>query len=212
MSRAQVPRSAIDASLWFVLGRSLNADTPQTPGAEALEPELVDSVCTMLNEQGSAPLAPSVLDTIQAGRERLRTDSSLTLSATRYDQLRTEFLTAHEVHGGKGRTLWPVGSTTALKRAEGSWSAALARAGLATSFTPKNSKFGKARFTAEQFQSAIADFAAAAEAAGFSATYQAYVTWQGEQKQQGRTDRPSGAAIRNTYGSWSAALAAETGS
>lgn len=207
MSRAQVPQSAIDASVWFILGCSLNADSPQTPAAQAAEPELVQAVTIMLDNQESAQLAPTVLNTIQAVRERLRADASLTISATRYDQLRTEFLTTHQIHSGKGRTLWPVGSTTALKRAGGSWSAALAQAGLATSSTPKNSTFGKARFTAEQFQSAIADFTAAADDAGRSPTYQAYVKWQGEQKQQGRTDRPSGAAIRNTYGSWSAALA-----
>lgn len=208
MSRAQVPRSAVDASLWFILGRSLTADTPATPGRQALDPQLVQAVTTMLNDQGSAPLAATVLDTIQAGRERLETDASLTLSTARYDQLRTAFLTAHQIHGGKGRTLWPVGSTTALKRAGGSWNAALEQAGLATSSTPKNSTFGKARFTAEDFQSAVADFAAAADDAGSAATYQGYVKWQGEQKLRGRSDRPSGAAIRNAYGSWSAALAA----
>lgn len=208
MSRAQVPRSAVDASLWFMLGRSRTADTPVTPGREALDPQLIEAVTTMLNDQGSAPLVPAVLDTIQAGRERLGADPSLSLSASRYDQLRADFLTAHRIQGGKGRTLWPVGSTTALKRAGGSWNAALNQAGLATSSTPKNSRFGKARFTAEEFQSAVADFAAAADDAGSAATFQGYVKWQGEQKRAGRSDRPSGAAIRNAYGSWSAALAA----
>lgn len=209
MSRAQVPRSAVDASLWFMLGRSLTADSPVTPGDQALDPQLIDAVTTMLHDQGAASLVPTVLDTIQAGRERLGADTSLTLSASRYDQLRTEFLTAHQIHGGKGRTLWPVGSTTALKRAGGSWNTALDQAGLATSSAPKNTTFGKARFTAEEFQSAVADFAAAADDAGSAATYQGYVKWQGEQKQRGRSDRPSGAAIRNAYGSWSAALAAQ---
>lgn len=208
MSRAAVPRSAVDASVWFMLGRSLNVTTSETPGSDALEPQLIEAVSSMLQAQGSADLATTVLDTIQAGRERLGADSTLTLSAARYDQLRSEFIAANQIHSGKGLTLWPVGSTTALKRAGGSWNAALAQAGLATVSTPKNSTFGKARFTAEAFQSAVADFAAAADDAGSAATYQGYVTWQREQKQQGRSDRPSGAAIRNAYGSWSAALAA----
>src|SRR5699024_2016450 len=203
--RAQMPQSAIDAGVWFILGRSLGVSAPHTSGAPSLDSELVETVTTMLEEQGSAELAATVLDTIRAARERLRAHPSLTVSATRYDQLRAQFLSAHQVHGGKGRVLWPVGSTTALKRA-GSWSAALAQAGLSTSSTPKSSKFGRARFSPEQFQSAMAEFAATAEETGFSPTYQAYVRWQGEQKGQGRTDLPSGAAVRNTFGSWSAAL------
>lgn len=216
MSRAQVPRSAIDASLWFILGRSLTAEgsqTGQTQPAEAavLDAELVEVVSRMLSEQGAQQLTETVLGTIRAGREHLDHDPALTLSAKRYDELRAEFIDQHMLDGGKGRTLWPVGSTTALKRAGGSWNAALSQAGLGTSAKPQAAGFGKARFTAEQFHTAISDFQAACEDAGSAPTYQAYGQWQRDQKQQGRSDRPSGAAIRNTYGSWKAALASQEG-
>lgn len=214
MSRAQVPRSAIDASLWFVLGRSLTAEGSQTQQAQtakaaALDADVVEVVSRMLSEQGAAQLTETVLSTIRAGREHLAHDAALTLSAKRYDELRAEFIDQHMLDGGKGRTLWPVGSTTALKRAGGSWNAALSQAGLATSAKPQAAGFGKARFSAEQFQAAIRDFNAACEDAGSAPTYQAYGQWQRGQKQQGRSDRPSGAAIRNTYGSWKAALASD---
>lgn len=209
MARAQVPRSAIDASLWFILGRSIEAESPRSPVAEALDPELAAAVAQMLTEQGAEHLAGAVLDTMQAARERLRDEPSLTLSAKRYDELRTEFIDEHGLDGGKGRTLWPVGSSTALKRAGGSWSAALSHAGLATSAKPATSGFGKARFSAADFHAAITDFMADCQHAGSALTYQHYVQWQREQKQQGRADRPSGAAIRNTYGSWKAALASD---
>lgn len=210
MSRAQVPVEAINASLWFLLARSRTAESD--PGAEPadLQASVVESVTAMLKDQGSGALVDEVLTTVKRGFGLCRLDPAATLSAGRYDQLRTEFIAEHAIEAGKGRTLWPVGSTTALKRAGGSWSAALAEAGLAPSSKPTAAGFGKARFTTEQFAAAIGDFRAACAESGAPQTYRAYVEWQRQQKQQGRSDLPSGAAVRNAYGSWTAAL--ESGS
>lgn len=206
MSRDQVPHAAITAGLWFMLGRSLDSPQPQASAQRTLGEDTISAVTQMLTDQGAAGLVPEVLDTVQAGREHAEQDASATLSAKRYDQLRADFLAAHTIQAGKGRTLWPVGSTTALKRTGGSWNAALSSAGLAVSAKPTAAGFGRARFTQEQFDAAIGEFAAHCVEVGTPATYQRYVAWHREQKSAGRNDLPSGAAIRNTYGSWSAAL------
>ncbi|WP_120002849.1 hypothetical protein [Nesterenkonia muleiensis] len=206
MSRAQVPQSAIDASLWVILGHSLADKTPPSAGSQPVPAEASEAVGRMLAEQGSAELESAVLETIRAGLHALGRDPSLTLSASRYDALRGEFMDSHRIHAGKGRTLWPVGSTTILKRASGSWSQALAHAGLAVSAETRPAGFGRARFTSEQFSAAIFDFTSQALREGSSTSYQNYVAWRKRQQQAGRTDLPSGPAIRNSFGSWSAAL------
>lgn len=206
MGRAPVPRSAIDASLWVILGHSLADKIPPPAGSQPVPPEASVAVARMLAEQGSAELESTALETIRAGLHALAQDPSLTVSASRYDTLRGEFIDSHRIDAGKGRTLWPVGSTTILKRASGSWSQALAEAGLATSAEPRPAGFGRARFAPEQFSAAIFDFTSQALREGSSTSYQNYVAWRKRQQQGGRTDLPSGPAIRNSFGSWSAAL------
>lgn len=206
MVKAQVPEDAVTASLLFLLGRSLDAQAPEAPSSQ-LPKALVEAVREMLTNQDAAALAPLVLDTIQATRERLRQDPSLTISAKRYDDLRRDFVAAHGIESGKGKSLWPVGSTTILKRSGGSWSKAVAAAGIAPSAQPRASSFGRSRITAEQFQSAVVEFTAEAAQKGSTPTYQAYVQWRKQQQEEGRgAELPSGAAIRNTFGSWNAAI------
>lgn len=206
MGRAPVPRSAVDASLWFMLGRSLKNSAPPPAEAPQVPAESAFAVAQMLADQGSAELEPLVLETIRTGLQSLDQDPELTLSAARYDALRGEFINAHDIDAGKGRTLWPVGSSTVLKRASGSWSQALSRAGLAVSAESRPAGFGRARFTDEQFSGAIADFTAEAQREGTSTSYQSYLAWRKHQLTQGRTDLPSGPAVRNRFGSWSSAL------
>ncbi|WP_300345689.1 hypothetical protein [Nesterenkonia sp.] len=204
MARQPVSRSAVEASLWFMLGRSLPESAASTP--EPVPEEPAAAVNQMLRDQGSAELEDEVLATIGAGLSALRQNPGLSLSAGRYDQLRREFLTVRRVASSSGKTLWPVGSTTILKRCGGSWSAALSSAGLAATESPATSGFGRARFSSEQFTAAVRDFCAAAEASGSSTSYQNYVQWRKQQQEAGRSDLPSGPAIRNRAGSWKAAL------
>lgn len=209
MSKAPVPRSAIDASLWFMLGRSLAEAAPTLLDSQQVPGEAAEVVTQMLADQDSAELTSQVLETIGAGLHALDQDPSLSLSAARYDTLRREFIDSHSIHSGKGRSLWPVGSSTILKRASGSWSQALADAGLAASAESRPAGFGRARFTPEQFSAAVADFTAQAQREGTSTSYQNYLTWRKRQQQAGRTDLPSGPAVRNSFGSWNAALEQE---
>lgn len=160
----------------------------------------------MLHDQGTPELVSDALERVRSGRAALSLDPSLSISAQRYERMRTDFLATHGIKAGKGRNIWPVGSTTILKRAGGSWSSALTSAGLAASTAPRASGFGRAKFTPEQFAAAVRDFVAEAAVQATSTSYQNYVDWRKQQRDAGRDDLPSGPSLRNTYGSWSAAL------
>lgn len=202
MAAPSVSQSAITASLLFAIG------VGRTPDREsgALAVELRETVAQMLQDQGAPGSITQALDAVRAGRDAVLSDPSLSLSAAKYQALRSQFLAAQPAAPGKGKNVWPVGASTILKRAEGSWSAALQNVGLAASSRARPSGFGSARFSAEQFRAALQDFTATGARAGFTTSYQSYVEWRKAEQQGGRTDLPSGPSIRNTYGSWSAAL------
>ncbi|NDK30852.1 hypothetical protein [Nesterenkonia haasae] len=200
-----VPDSALHASLLFALGYG------QTPDAEVpeLPSEMAETLDAMLHHQGTPHLTSLAQDTVRAGKKSLERNPALTISAKRYAEIRTDFIAAHGIQSSKGKQIWPVGATTILKRAGGSWNEALRSAGFATSKQHMPKGFGSARFTPEQFDTAIRTFKHDAAKGNYSTKLQHYVEWRKEMVGQGRTDIPSGPAIRNFYGSWSAALKAE---
>lgn len=228
MSAPQVPQAALTASLWFAVARKSQVTRPQ--GAQPLPDDIVEAVTTMFEGHDAPEQLPEILEAVAAGRELIVHDATLTLSAGGYDRLRKEAIAAFGLSSGPGKSLWPVGGTTILKRAGGSWSRALEQAGLATSSDstaaasassqeasserPQGSEtgtagvsgFGRARFSAEDFRAAIREFKKTAEHTGQSLSYQSYVDWRKEQVQQGRKDLPSGPALRNTCGSWKSAV------
>ena len=202
MAAPSVSESAITASLFFAIGVGRTPDAQSPPLAE----DLRDTVTRMLQDQGAGGSVMQALDAVRAGRDAVALDPSLSLSAQKYERLRSQFLAAQPATPSRGRNVWPVGASTILKRASGSWSAALHNVGLAASSRARPSGFGTARFSADQFRTALRDFTTHGARAGFTTSYQSYVDWRKREQQHGRTDLPSGPSIRNSYGSWSAAL------
>ncbi len=198
MAAPAASENAITASLLYAVGSG------RTPSSEApeLSVEMQETIAAVLQDQGAEDRMTRVVEAVRAGYEAVSADASLTISAQRYDTLRREFL----AEAGTGRNVWPVGSTTILKRAGGSWSSALGRAGMSASTRKRASGFGAARFTDEQYRAAVRDFTRAAAQKGSSTSYQNYLAWRKRSQEQGRSDLPSGPSLRNTYGSWSAAL------
>ncbi|TLP98654.1 hypothetical protein FEF26_04485 [Nesterenkonia salmonea] len=203
-----VPDSALHASLLFAVGYGQTPDT-QAPG---LSSDMAESVGAMLDNQDTTHLIPLVKDTVRAGQQSLDQNPALTISAKRYAEIRSEFIATHGIQSSKGKQVWPVGATTILKRSGGSWNEALRAAGFATSTQQTPQGFGSARFTPDQFDAAIRAFRHDATTGNYSTKLQHYVEWRKELVNQGRTDIPSGPAIRNFYGSWSAALATASNS
>lgn len=199
-----VPDSALHASLLFAVGHGRTA-----PPADLEVPsEMLESVLTMLEHQGTPHVGSLVVEAVRVGKVRLQSDPELTISAKKYTEVRSEFITAHRIESSKGKQIWPVGATTILKRAGGSWNEALRAAGFAISRHRMPQGFGSARFTPAQFAAALRDFRQDAARGNFSTKLQNYVEWRKDLLAQGRTDIPSGPAVRNFYGSWSSALAA----
>ena len=57
-----------------------------------------------------------------------------------------------------------------------------------------------------QFDIAIEDYKNDAKEAGFATKYDNYLEWRKYHLSKGRTNLPSGPAVRNHYGSWSKAI------
>lgn len=202
MAAPLFPESALTASLLYALGHDRD---PDAAGSE-LPAEMVEEVTGLLEDQGTAQLIPQVLASVRAGQQRLEQDPSATVSANVYTELRKKFIADHGIVSSKGRRVWPVGTITLLKRAGGSWNQALKSAGLATSTQQRPKGFGVATFTPEQFDIAIEDYKNDAKEAGFATKYDNYLEWRKYHLSKGRTNLPSGPAVRNHYGSWSKAI------
>ncbi|GAB3847069.1 hypothetical protein [Nesterenkonia populi] len=205
MPSAPVTDAALRASLLFAVAERRSAPS----AVSALDDEMVSEVSELLRRQGSAEVIEGVLSSIGAGRRSVQTDPSLSISAQKYDRIRRDFLAEHGLDGAKGRSVWPVSSTTILKRAGGSWNQALRQVGLAVSEQRAEGTFGAAKFSPGHFRSALRKFQQHASESGSSTSYQNYLRWRKAHAAAGREDLPSGAAIRNAYGTWKAALEAE---
>jgi hypothetical protein len=85
----------------------------------------------------------------------------------------------------------------------GGWNEALAAMGigLASKGRPK----GLVKFTREDYDDAVSDFCFHSSAAETNATFAAYEEWVKQELAAGRS-RPSGASVRNIYGTWADAL------
>ncbi|WP_150460244.1 hypothetical protein [Nesterenkonia ebinurensis] len=202
MAAPLLPESALTASLLYAVGHNYE---PDVEGSQ-LPDEMVEEITGLLEDQGTPELVPEVLAGIRAGQQRLEQEPAATVSANVYTQLRKKFIAEHGIESSKGRRVWPVGTITLLKRAGGSWNQALEAAGLATSSQQRPKGFGVATFTPEQFDIAIEDYKNDAKEAGFATKYDNYLDWRKYQLSRGRTNLPSGPAVRNHYGSWSKAI------
>lgn len=194
---------AIRASLLFAVG----CGRESAEHSEPVDAELAAEVRRMLADNGRDAAVNDALEAVQAGQAAIAGDP-VTISAQRYDRLRAEFLKQHHIEATQGKTLWPVGSRTILKRTGGSWSAALKQAGLGVSSKQTSKQFGASKFTQEQVLAVVREFCRYAAEVGVPTSYLRYVDWRKDQRAEGREDLPAGASIRNTIGSWKAAVEA----
>lgn len=130
------------------------------------------------------------------------------LSTAQYDKARAAYLAEHRIVARPGVAVWPPTSQTLMKRlGDGSWAAAMAALGLTTS--PGRSR-GSGAFSADDYRDAVTQFrSAAGDDADHTVTsdsFAQYTAWAKAQTVNG-TKRPSGAAMRQHYGSWEAAKA-----
>ncbi|WP_262777480.1 homing endonuclease associated repeat-containing protein [Brevibacterium permense] len=209
--RSHTPSLAVIGALLFVAARSLDsAGTPGTPASadpaklSSTDRETLAEVESALTVQleGSGISVTSTLAEVAAAVAYVRGRAEVpSLTASRYDKVRSTVLESLGATSAKGATIWPPTSQTAVQRF-GSWNEALKAAGLATNKIGRAK--GQLRFDAAAYDRAIAEFLADCESRGTATTYKAYTEYAAEHK--GKV--PSAAAVRKFYGSWNAALAA----
>jgi len=128
------------------------------------------------------------------------------ISAAQYDAARSAYLDERGILAKVGVAVWPPTSQTIRSRlGGGSWARAVEALGLTAntgrsrgggSFSDDNYRAGVARFLEAAADDACADVTAS--------SFAAYSAWVKDERAAGRR-RPSGAAIRQHFGSWEAA-------
>lgn len=147
-----------------------------------------------------ASLVPSMLGLIAAGRHAISEDSTLTLTAKQYDSERAKLAERVGLTTGRGQLAWPPTSQTIIKRFNGYWNDALSKVGLRVQ---SGRKRGGLKFSDQDYVTALRTFATWSAKQGISPSYKAYQQWIKDTERRGSV--PSGAAIRQRFGSWRAA-------
>lgn len=134
--------------------------------------------------------------------------SEKALSAVQYDKARSAYLAEERIVAKPGVAVWPPTSQTLMKRlGDGSWSAAMAHLGLAVN---SGRARGAGSFTDDDYLASVTEFLSAATDAGdtsiTSDSFVEYTAWAKAASDGAR--RPSGAAVRQHFGSWDAAKTA----
>ncbi|MDP9800976.1 adenosylhomocysteine nucleosidase [Arcanobacterium wilhelmae] len=176
--------------------------------ANDLEPMEASEISQAVREEISAHLEgmseaeiSRALGLIAAGDALTREDPQATLTAKEYDQRRAQFIAMQP--DAENGFLWPPTSQTIIKRFNGYWNDALAAIGL----EPRRGRArGGLKFSQDDYIYAIRAYMIDAAHTGASASFAGYKTWLERKEKKG--ELPSGAAIRQRFGSWKAALSA----
>ncbi|MGO1590684.1 MAG: 5'-methylthioadenosine/S-adenosylhomocysteine nucleosidase [Ancrocorticia sp.] len=147
-----------------------------------------------------ADLIPASLGLIAAGRAAVDADPTLTLTAKQYDSERARLARELGLTTGRGRLAWPPTSQTIIKRFNGYWNDALSKVGMRVQ---SGRKRGGLKFSDQDYISALRTFATWSAKNGISPSYKAYQQWIKDTERRGIV--PSGAAIRQRFGSWRSA-------
>uniref|UniRef100_UPI0026355EF7 hypothetical protein n=1 Tax=uncultured Arcanobacterium sp. TaxID=487520 RepID=UPI0026355EF7 len=150
---------------------------------------------------------------IAASLQQIAKNSRVSMSARKYDAARLKVCAHYQLPTGRGVTAWPPTSQTIIKGFRGFWNDALISAG----FMPQDGRArGGLKFSAQDYRQAMQDFLAAMAEEEKSNSYGNYLRWAKAQKSsaaksgsaKSSSSRPSGAGIRQHFGSWSAAVCA----
>ncbi len=163
--------------------------------------DLHEKLSGVLTQQEASTLdATHILQHVTAAKQALRQPKNKTLSAAAYDKERAKLVAGMPRGGDAGVKLWPPTSQTVRAHlGNGAWNDALHSVGIPTAKTGRAR--GTGHFSSDDFLKALTDFSESSE----SVSYSAYQEWVKTEREQGR-ERPAGATVRNTFGSWSEAL------
>ncbi|GAA4285518.1 hypothetical protein GCM10022261_30490 [Brevibacterium daeguense] len=183
--------------------------TAAEPGAQVPSRSSTE-VSDVLRRQGaSGPEIERVLQLIGTGMAAVSQGGARIFTKDAYDAARDRAVAGLEHSGDAGHRLWPPTSQTVRKRLGSNyWNEALSALGYPVS--GRGRARGAARYSPDDFVTAVADFLAAAARDGSSTSFVAYEAWNRDQRRESRI-RPSGAAVRSHFGGWQAAKDAAEG-
>ncbi|MFG6491268.1 sigma factor-like helix-turn-helix DNA-binding protein [Microbacterium sp. P03] len=194
---------ALEAGVWYLLGSELRLKPDYEWAAANLPQDLLDELGDHLVKASVTPdeLA-TILGMIGAAQRAAVADPTLTMTGSRYNELRAELLDAMGLTSAKGAKPWPPTRQTLMKRYEG-WNDALESMGL--SLATKGRQKGLLIFSDQDYAQAVVEFISAASKFGIEPTFASYGQWVKNESGLG-VRRPSPASIRNYYGAWLMAL------
>lgn len=195
--------SAVVAAVWFAFGLDYQIPPDRVLAVATLDDATIRDVSAALAEQGVSEFERArVLGVIAAARRFAADNPKVTLTGAQYESLRIEQLVAWRLNSARGTHFWPPNRQTAMARF-GGWSETLERAGLRKSEVGRTK--GLLKYTAEDYHRTAFDFVAWADEQGVSTSVDIYARWRADAKTAGN-ERPSSAALRNVFGSWSQAI------
>ncbi|WP_124054522.1 5'-methylthioadenosine/S-adenosylhomocysteine nucleosidase [Arcanobacterium ihumii] len=149
----------------------------------------------------------TVLEYISAAREVVKDceGSHCALSAKDYDATRVYIQSKLGMSSSRGQYSWPPTSQTLIKRFNGYWNDALQSIGL----KPQRGRArGSLKFSEADYTDALIRYRDYAKEKDRTTSFAGYTEWL--KSLPGTRKYPSGAAIRQRYGSWRSALATVT--
>ncbi|MFP7707570.1 5'-methylthioadenosine/S-adenosylhomocysteine nucleosidase [Trueperella sp. LYQ141] len=187
-------QTTLQYALYLAIAKVNQLDITDVHIPENLMPELADHLHALPVAQQEKWCA-----LIAAGQEYARNNPRLSLTAKEYDLCRSDLV--RQFPQTDTTFLWPPTSQTVIKRFNGYWNDALVSIGL----TPRRGRArGGLKFSVEDYLFALRRFLIECERNHRQPSFAGYSLWLKEDaKNEGL---PSGAAIRQRFGSWKEAL------
>lgn len=196
-------KEAVAAGIWYLLGADLGLSPDPSWAVVNLDLSLMSELRTALGSaEATAQDIATILGVIGAAQRHLSNNPEASITGKRYGQLRDELVVALGLVSRQGASPWPPTRQTVMKRL-GGWNEALEAMGIGT--TTQGRPKGLLKFSEQDYDDAVQDYCFSANVAETNATYAAYEDWVKQEVAMGRP-RPSGASVRNIYGTWADAV------
>ncbi len=194
------PTAAIEAAVWYAIACNLDLSADLSVAMHQIDLTEAGEVTSVLDHQGlDAVTRARILIMIANARAHAVENEAITIPKQRYDEVRREILDDLGLVSTHGVMPWPPGAQTVMKRLGGGyWAEALRNIGLTAE---RGRERGLLRFTEDDYDNAVVDFLAQANATGQAPTFEAYSDWVESEDRAGRR-RPSPAAVRMRYTNW----------
>lgn len=185
------------SALYAMLARRYNLEAGDTSILHSDDMKIVRNDIDGFGE----PLITTIIGQIAAGKALAVDDPHSILTANDYDRLRDEFIDSIPQDLQTRTFAWPPTSQTIIKRFDGYWNEALRAIGL----VPRSGRVrGGVKYSPQDYQDAMKRYIADTRNRGVRPSFAGY----SEFAKDASPSLPSGAAIRQHFGSWSKALAA----